>query len=105
MDLRGMVQGMRAPFSSFAIGLILAVVLLFLILVAQFSSFVDPGLILLAVPPGLMGVLITLHLTGTTLNVQSEVGVIFPLSAKKYRPLNWKPAGSSQMPLTVARLR
>ncbi|HMB26737.1 MAG TPA: efflux RND transporter permease subunit, partial [Blastocatellia bacterium] len=76
VDLRGMVQGMRASFSSFAIGLILAVVLLFLILVAQFSSFVDPGLILLAVPPGLMGVLITLHLTGTTLNVQSLMGVV-----------------------------
>jgi len=76
VDLRGMVQGMRASFSSFAVGLILAVVLLFLILVAQFSSFVDPGLILLAVPPGLMGVLITLHLTGTTLNVQSLMGVV-----------------------------
>jgi multidrug efflux pump subunit AcrB len=76
VDLRGMVQGMRASFSSFAIGLLLAVVLLFLILVAQFSSFIDPGLILLAVPPGLMGVLITLHLTGTTLNVQSLMGVV-----------------------------
>jgi multidrug efflux pump subunit AcrB len=76
VDLRGMVQGMRASLSSFAVGLLLAVVLLFLILVAQFSSFVDPGLILLAVPPGLMGVLITLHLTGTTLNVQSLMGVV-----------------------------
>jgi multidrug efflux pump subunit AcrB len=76
VDLRGMVQGMRASFSSFAVGLILAVVLLFLILVAQFSSFVDPGLILLAVPPGLMGVLITLRMTGTTLNVQSLMGVV-----------------------------
>ncbi len=38
----------------------LAVVLLYLILVAQFQSFVDPFLILLAVPPGLTGVLLTL---------------------------------------------
>jgi len=76
VDLRGMVQGMRASFSSFGIGLSLAVVLLFLILVAQFSSFVDPGLILLAVPPGLIGVLLTLYLTGTTLNVQSLMGIV-----------------------------
>jgi multidrug efflux pump subunit AcrB len=76
IDLRGMVQGMRASFTSFGIGLSLAVVLLFLILVAQFSSFLDPVLILLAVPPGLMGVLLTLYLTGTTLNVQSLMGVV-----------------------------
>src|SRR5262249_35689575 len=55
--MRGMVQGMDASFRSFTIGLVLALVLLYLILVAQFRSFVDPGLILLAVPPGLTGVL------------------------------------------------
>ena len=53
VTLRGMVQGMRASFKSFAIGLLLAVVLLYLILVAQFQSFVDPFIILLAVPPGM----------------------------------------------------
>ena len=76
VTLRGMVQGMRASFRSFAIGLTLSVVLLYLILVAQFRSFVDPFLILLAVPPGLTGVLITLWLTGTTLNVMSLMGVV-----------------------------
>jgi len=76
VTLRGMVQGMRASFRSFTIGLILAVVLLYLILVAQFKSFVDPMLILLAVPPGLTGVLLTLWLTGTTLNVMSLMGVV-----------------------------
>jgi multidrug efflux pump subunit AcrB len=73
---RGMVQGMEASFRSFALGLVLAVLLLFLILVAQFRSFVDPALILLAVPPGLTGVLVALKVTGTTLNVQSLMGVI-----------------------------
>ena len=48
-----MVQGMRTSFKSFTQGLILAVVLLYLILVAQFRSFRDPFIILLAVPPGL----------------------------------------------------
>jgi multidrug efflux pump subunit AcrB len=76
VTLRGMVQGMRASFSSFAIGLCLAVVLLYLILVAQFQSFVDPFLILLAVPPGLSGVILTLWLTNTTLNVMSLMGVV-----------------------------
>jgi len=76
VELRGMVQGMRASFRSFAIGLLLAVVLLYLILVAQFRSFLDPFIILLAVPPGLAGVLLTLYLTGTTLNVMSLMGVV-----------------------------
>jgi multidrug efflux pump subunit AcrB len=76
VDMRGMVQGMRSSFTSFALGLILALVLLYLILVAQFRSFLDPFLILLAVPTGLTGVLVALFITGTTLNVQSLMGVL-----------------------------
>ncbi|MGA2742775.1 MAG: efflux RND transporter permease subunit, partial [Bryobacteraceae bacterium] len=76
VTMRGMVEGMRASFKSFAIGLTLSVVLLYLILVAQFRSFIDPFIILLAFPPGLMGVLLTLWLTGTTLNVMSLMGVV-----------------------------
>jgi multidrug efflux pump subunit AcrB len=74
--LRGMVAGMEQSFQSFAAGLVLALVLLYLILVAQFRSFTDPVLILLAVPTGLTGVLLALFLTGTTLNVQSLMGVL-----------------------------
>ena len=76
VTLRGMVQGMRDSFTSFALGLCLAVVLLYLILVAQFRSFVDPFIILLAVPPGIAGVMLTLLLWGTTLNVMSLMGVV-----------------------------
>jgi multidrug efflux pump subunit AcrB len=76
VTLRGMVQGMRASFRSFGLGLLLAVVLLFLILVAQFKSFVDPFIILMAVPPALSGVLLTLWLTDTTMNVMSLMGVV-----------------------------
>jgi len=75
-DMRGMVQGMRASFTSFGLGLLLALVLLYLILVAQFRSFTDPVLILLAVPTGLTGVLVALFVTGTTVNVQSLMGVL-----------------------------
>ena len=76
VTLRGLVQSMRASFRSFGLGLILAVVLLYLILVAQFRSFVDPFIILLALPPGITGVLLTLLLTGTTVNVMSLMGIV-----------------------------
>jgi HAE1 family hydrophobic/amphiphilic exporter-1 len=71
-----MVQGMRASFASFGAGLLLALLLLYLILVAQFRSFIDPAIILLAVPTGLSGVLITMVVTGTSLNVMSLMGVV-----------------------------
>jgi len=74
--MRGMVEGMRQSFRSFGFGLILALALLYLVLVAQFRSFVDPFLILLAVPTGLTGVLLLLWLTGTTVNVVSLMGVV-----------------------------
>ena len=76
VDLRGMVKGMNASFRSFAIGLSMSVVLLYLILVAQFKSFKDPLLIMLAIPMGFIGVLIILPLTGTTLNVMSLMGLL-----------------------------
>ncbi|MBZ5693752.1 MAG: efflux RND transporter permease subunit [Acidobacteriia bacterium] len=76
VNLRGMVQGMETSFRSFSLGLTLSLVLLYLILVAQFRSFLDPVLILLAVPTGIIGVLLTLLLTGTTLNVMSLMGLI-----------------------------
>jgi multidrug efflux pump subunit AcrB len=74
--IRGSVQAMNSSFSSFGMGLILAIVLVYLILVAQFRSFVDPFLILLAVPPGITGVLIMLAISGTTLNIMSLMGVV-----------------------------
>ncbi|MFN8006518.1 MAG: efflux RND transporter permease subunit [Terriglobia bacterium] len=63
INLRGMVQGMRASFKSFAISLSLSIVLLYLILVAQFRSFKDPLLIMLAIPMGFIGVMVVLPLT------------------------------------------
>jgi multidrug efflux pump subunit AcrB len=74
--VRGSVQGMQASFRSFGLGLILSTLLVYLILVAQFRSWIDPLIILLAVPTGLTGVLITLILTNSTLNVMSLMGVV-----------------------------
>jgi HAE1 family hydrophobic/amphiphilic exporter-1 len=76
VNIRGMVEGMNASFRSFALGFGISVVLLLLILVAQFRSFIDPFLIMLAIPMGIVGVLIILPLTHTTLNVMSLMGVL-----------------------------
>ncbi len=76
VHMGGSVDDMHQSFQSFGLGFILAVVLVYLILMAQFASFSDPFIILLAVPPGVAGVIIFLLVTGTTLNVMSLMGVI-----------------------------
>jgi hydrophobic/amphiphilic exporter-1 (mainly G- bacteria), HAE1 family len=74
--VRGIVGAMNSSLQSFGLGLILSLVLVYLVLVAQFRSFVDPFLILLAVPPGVAGVLLMLTTTGTTLNIMSLMGLV-----------------------------
>ena len=76
VNIRGLVNTMNASFRSFGIGLLLSILLVYLVLVAQFSSFVDPFLIVLAIPTGLVGVMLTLAFTDTTLNIQSLMGII-----------------------------
>lgn len=76
ITLRGSVTAMQKSFASFGFGLALAVVLLYLVMVAQFRSFLDPFIIMFAVPMGLIGVIWTLYLTGTTLNIESFMGII-----------------------------
>jgi hydrophobic/amphiphilic exporter-1 (mainly G- bacteria), HAE1 family len=76
ITLRGSVAAMQESFDSFGSGLLMAVVLLYLVMVAQFRSFLDPFIIMFAVPMGLIGVVWTLFLTGTTLNIESFMGII-----------------------------
>jgi multidrug efflux pump subunit AcrB len=76
VTLRGAVVGMNESFKRFAIGLLLSIILVYLILMAQFRSFVNPLIILTAIPPGLAGVVLTLFVTHTTLNIMSLMGVI-----------------------------
>ncbi|HZZ07496.1 MAG TPA: efflux RND transporter permease subunit [Candidatus Binataceae bacterium] len=75
-ELRGSVSSMAKSFSSFGFGLGMAVILLYLVMVAQFRSFLDPVIIMFAVPMGMIGVIWTLYLTGTTLNIESFMGII-----------------------------
>jgi multidrug efflux pump subunit AcrB len=76
ITVRGAVQSMTESFERFGIGLLLSVVLVYLVLMAQFASFVDPFIILMAIPPGLAGVVMILLFTGATLNIMSLMGVI-----------------------------
>jgi HAE1 family hydrophobic/amphiphilic exporter-1 len=76
IEMRGSVLAMQQSFRSFGLGLLLAIVLVYLILMAQFASFIDPFIILLAIPSGVTGVIVFLLITGTTLNVMSLMGLI-----------------------------
>ena len=76
ITVHGAVQSMNESFERFGLGLLLSVVLVYLILMAQFTSFVDPFIILMAIPPGLAGVVMILLFTGATLNIMSLMGVI-----------------------------
>ena len=77
ITMRGEVGIMKESFSSLGYGMILAVTLIYLIMVAQFRSFLDPFIIMFAVPLGVIGVLGILWLTDTTFNIQSLMGGVF----------------------------
>jgi multidrug efflux pump subunit AcrB len=74
--VQGAVVGMSQSFTRFGVGLLLSVILVYLILMAQFRSFIEPFIILTAIPPGLAGALVFLWMTHTTLNIMSLMGVI-----------------------------
>ena len=76
IDVRGAVVSMNQAFHDFGVGLIIAILLVYLILMAQFASFIDPFIILMAIPPGLAGVALILLVTGSSLNIMSLMGVI-----------------------------
>jgi multidrug efflux pump subunit AcrB len=76
VTVRGAVLGMKESFFRFGVGLLLSVTLVYLILMAQFRSFIDPFIILTAIPPGLAGIVVLLWVTHTTLNIMSLMGVI-----------------------------
>jgi multidrug efflux pump subunit AcrB len=77
VTLKGEYARMRESFASLGAGLALASILVYLLMVPLMRSFLMPLIIMAAVPLGLIGVLGTLWMTRTTLNVQSEMGVIF----------------------------
>ena len=77
INYRGSIAAMRSSFASMDFGLFIAVVLVYLVMVAQFRSFLDPLIVMFAVPMGLIGVIWILWATGTTLNIESFMGIIY----------------------------
>ena len=76
IELHGEIRSMRDSFVDFALGLVLAALLVYLVMVGQFRSFVDPLIVMVTIPLGFIGVAVILKLTGTRLNIQSFMGII-----------------------------
>jgi multidrug efflux pump subunit AcrB len=76
VTLRGPVEKMKAGMNLLGVGLAVATLLVYLVLMAQFRSFVDPLIIMLAVPLGLGGVVAVLYFTDTYVNIQSLMGTL-----------------------------
>jgi multidrug efflux pump len=75
-DLNGQSREFRKSSGSLAIVFVLSLLFIYLVLAAQFESFVDPLIIMLSVPLSMLGALLALKLTGGTLNVFSQIGLI-----------------------------
>ncbi|MCH2115390.1 MAG: efflux RND transporter permease subunit [Pirellulales bacterium] len=73
---QGEVKEMRNSFRQFAAGFAIAAVLVYLVMVAQFRSLLDPLIILLTVPLGFVGVVVMLLATNTNLSIMSFMGII-----------------------------
>ena len=76
LSLGGDAQSQQEVFGQIGTALVVAVGLMYLILVVQFGSFLDPLAILMSLPLSLIGVLLSLALTGNTINIMSLIGVI-----------------------------
>ena len=79
ITLRGQYEVMNQSFRSLGLGLILATLLVYFLMVVLFQSWLDPFIIMMAVPGALAGILWMLALTGTTINVESLMGSIMAI--------------------------
>jgi multidrug efflux pump subunit AcrB len=79
LALRGEVQTMSESFTRLGIGIVFAIILVYLLMVVNFQSWLDPLIILMALPVAFAGVLWVLFLTGTTFNVPSLMGAIMTI--------------------------
>ena len=75
-ELNGVSREFKSSSGALGVVFVLALMFIFLVLAAQFESFVDPFVILLAVPLSTVGALLALQLAGGTLNVYSQIGLI-----------------------------
>jgi multidrug efflux pump len=75
-ELDGISREFKSSSGALGLVFVLALAFIFLVLSAQFESFIDPFVILLSVPLSMVGALTAMHLTGGTLNVYSQIGLI-----------------------------
>jgi multidrug efflux pump subunit AcrB len=76
LSFKGEVDGMRAALTGFGVTLPLAMILIYLVMVGLFRSWLDPFVIMFAVPLGFIGVIWMLLLTNTSVNVESLIGTL-----------------------------
>lgn len=79
IQVRGQIETMRESFKGLAGGLVLAVALVYLVMVINFQSWLDPFIILMALPGAFSGVVWSLYVTHTTINVPSLMGTIMSI--------------------------
>jgi multidrug efflux pump subunit AcrB len=79
ISIQGQSAAMHESFSSLEVGIVLAIILVYLLMVANFQSWLEPLVIMMAVPGALAGVIWMLALTGTTINVESLMGAIMAI--------------------------
>ncbi len=79
VTIRGQVQTMQESFTGLGVGLAMAIVLVYLLIVVNFQSWIDPFVIVMALPAALAGIAWMLYITGTTLSVPALTGAIMTM--------------------------
>ncbi len=79
VELRGQNEVMQSSFRDLGFGMVLAIILVYTLMVILFQSWIDPLIIMMAVPGALVGIIWILLLTGTTFNVESLMGTIMAI--------------------------
>src|SRR5690606_25647883 len=77
--VRGQIETMLSSFQGLFFGLIFAIVLVYLLMVVNFQSWLDPFIIIMALPPALAGIVWMLFVTGTTVSVPALTGAIMAM--------------------------
>jgi multidrug efflux pump subunit AcrB len=79
IETRGQVSTMRSSFVGLGVGMVFAILLVYFVMVVNFQSWIDPFIILMALPGALAGIVLMLFVTQTTLNVPSMMGAIMSI--------------------------
>ncbi len=79
ITMRGQVQSMRSSFLGLGLGIVFAILLVYILLVINFQSWLDPLIIIMALPGALAGIVLMLFVTHTTFTVPSLMGAIMAM--------------------------